>query len=154
MSGTALALAIDGLVATYTSVAADAAAGGVTVIDGEPKDPPPQHLCVGWDGPDEAAATSQPVPADAGWSTVDDTCRVGCWLSFWHGTKTVSEIRAALVAAFGVFNAALHAGPVIAEQFEQPSASGLSYLVDRVSREGTIVVLRWTVTIRAIVPAA
>lgn len=146
MSGTALAVGIDGLVAVYTP----AAPPGVKVIDGEPKDPPPKHLCVGWAGPGEAAAAARPVPADAGWSTVDDTCVIDCLLSFWDGKKSVTQIRAELVEAYNTFDVALRADHTLGGIGMAAFAGGLEYFVDR-SREGTYVLLRWSVTVRAIV---
>lgn len=105
VSGTTVPAAISALLATWTPVP------GVTVIDGEPYESPPDvFLCVAWDrsGQPSIVRAANSYTSMAATQN-DESFDVSCLLSLWDGDKTPPQMREAIFALFSALDAAVTA---------------------------------------------
>ena len=140
-SSSGVAVVVAGLLSTFTAVAPV----GVDVIDGDPIDPGTQFLCVAWDESDGPVASSTSEPADLSMQADQEVVEVSNLLTVWSGTDSPAQVRAAVLALFDVFRAAVKADVTLGGVASRVHISAYEYLSSR-RAEGFLGQVRFTVS--------
>jgi hypothetical protein len=144
MTGTAIPAAIDALVALFA-----AALPTFEVSDGQPRDPGPLVLCVGWDGLDQPSASGSVTVGNYGIGGQQlEAFDVSNLLSTWSGSATASQERAVIFEAFAAVKAAVSTNPSLSDAVASARITDFDYMTsNRV--EGIPERVRFTIHIEA-----
>lgn len=139
---------LTGLTAVYSTVATWPADGdGIAVFDGPQRtEAPRRFLCVGYDGSPQAPVEIMFRSASADLQDME-TYQVSCLLSYWIGDETSPALRAALVALYRQFDAALAEDRTLGDVAMMARATQAQYRPST-QTEGDLAQLRWTVVVQ------